>query len=195
VITPFADSSIPRILTQSECQRLFKASSNNARDTAILETFLQTGIRLSELVGLKIHDVELPMKSDADEKGGGVMRISNLGRKDRLIPLNSRACNALERFLADRPASTSPTFFLNRFGNPLGERGVQKLIDKLMTQAGIKGASVHTLRHTFAAQHLAKGTKIKTVQEIMGHRDIRTTEAYLPLLNKWGNEEMEGHAL
>ena len=195
LITPFANKPIPRILTQSEYQRLLKASIDNPRDTAILETFLQTGIRLSELVGLKIHDIELPEKDEAGEKVGGVMRIFKSGRKDRIIPLNSKVCKALRAYLDILPASLNSALFLNRFGDPLGDRGVQKLVDKLMDQVGIKGASVHSLRHTFATHHLANGTKIKTLQEVMGHQDIRTTEIYLPLANKLIRREIEEHTL
>ena len=121
VITPFADNPIPRVLTQFEYQRLLKAGAGNASDAAILETFLQTGIRLSELVGLTINDVEITSDEKTGEKRE-IMRIKNgAGRKDRLILLNSEVCDAMDRHLNTQPAPNSLSLFTNRFGNPLGD--------------------------------------------------------------------------
>jgi integrase/recombinase XerD len=92
-------------------------------------------------------------------------------------------------------ASKCPSLFLNKFGKPLGGRGVQKIIMLYFRQAEIAGASVHSLRHTFAVQHIAKGTSLKTVQKIMGHQDIRTTEEYIPLANEMAKKELEENAL
>lgn len=77
----------------------------------------------------------------------------------------------------------------------MGDRGVQKILKKYLRHAGLETASVHTLRHTFAVQHLAKGTSLKTVQEMMGHKDIRTTEEYIPLASGVAKKELEENAL
>jgi site-specific recombinase XerD len=99
------------------------------------------------------------------------------------------------RYLEHCPATPNGTVFTNRFGKPLGPRGVQKLIKKYLDRAGIRGASVHSLRHTFGAQHAARGTSLKTIQEAMGHQDIRTTSLYLSLAQHTMQAELQAHVL
>ena len=186
VILPFPEYPVPRILTQTEYQKLLQACSNNIRDKAIITLLLQTGIRLAELTRLALSDILIP---EAINIAG-----SN-SRKGRTIPLNSKACEALQAYFKDRQASEYPNLFLNKFGQPLGERGVQKIIMLDFRQAGIAGASVNSLRHTFAVQHIAKGTSLKTVQKIMGHKDIRSLEIYITLAKQQRMREIEENAL
>lgn len=186
IILPFPEQPAPRILAQTEYQKLLQACSTNIRDNAIIMLLLQTGIRLSELTSLKVEDISMP---DAINISG-----SN-SRKGRSIPLNSKAGEALQAFLNTRSESKYPNLFLNKFGQPLGDRGVQKTIMQYFHQVGISGASVHSLRHTFAVQHISKGTSLKTVQKIMGHQDIRTTEEYISLANEMAKRELEANAL
>lgn len=94
-----------------------------------------------------------------------------------------------------RPDADSNVLFLNRFSKPLGQRGVQKVVEKYLELAEIRGASVHTLRHTFAAHHIAKGTDRKTVQKVMGHKDERSTSIYTLLADQITNRELREHAL
>ena len=186
IIVPFADHPLPRILTQSEYKHLLEVSSFNIRDYSIISLLLQTGMKLSELVRLPSTNIHIPDSIDI---------TSMNSKKRRSIPLNSKACEALQAYLAVRPASGYTNVFLNSDRKPLGERGVQKLVMKYYKQAGISSATVQTLRHTFAVQHIAKGTTLKTVQNIMGHKDIRTTEEYLPLVHDLTRREMEENAL
>lgn len=196
LIPPYSELTVPRVLTQSEYQRFMSACSQSLRDTALIELLLQTGIRLSELVRLKQSDLDLP---DPDAPGvdliGQVRITSGGGRKSRCIPLNYRGCQALIHYLEHRPAFPDSTVFANRFGEPLGPRGVQKLIKKYLDRAGVRGASVHSLRHTFGAQHAARGTSLKTIQAAMGHQDIRTTMLYVSLAQSSMRTELQSHAL
>ena len=189
LIPPFVDSKMPTYLTEAEYNRLREACAGNVRDATIVELLLQTGIRLSELTSLIFDDIEL--KDD-----GGLIRIrGGRGRKERMLPLNSKACQTLNAYLNQRSDTDNSALFLNRFGKPMGDRGVQKIIKEYFHQSGIIGASVHSLRHTFAVQHIIKGTSLKTIQEAMGHQDIRTTEAYIPLANELSKKELEINSL
>lgn len=186
VILPFPEHPIPRIFTQTEYQKLLVAGSSNTRDFAIISLLLQTGIRLSELVRLNLPDIHIPETIDIVGKGS---------RVGRTIPLNEKACEALQAYITVRPASESLSLFLNHAGHPLGERGVQKIIMAYLRHAGITGASVRSLRHTFAVQHIIRGTSLKTVQKVLGHSDIRTTEEYISLANITAKKELEDNAL
>jgi site-specific recombinase XerD len=196
IILPFAESTLPRVLTQSEYQRLLKACEQNIRDTAIIELLLQTGIRLSELIGLRVSDIDFPAQEGLES---GVLGLVNIigggGRKSRNLPLNSKSCQAIQAYLQVRPVVTTEVLFVNKTGEPLGERGVQKMVQKYMDNAGVKGASVESLRHTFGTHHAAKGTSLKTIQEVMGHRDTRTTEIYISLARRMSQTELEENSL
>jgi len=186
VILPFTEQPTPRILTQTEYQRLLQACEKNIRDKAIITLLLQTGIRLSELTRLSLSDVHIPEAID--------IKRSN-SRKGRTIPLNLKACEALQDYISLSPASQYLNLFINKLGKPLGDRGVQKIVMHYFHQAGISGASVHSLRHTFAVQHIIKGTSLKTIQEVMGHQDFRTTEYYLAIAKQMVTKELEENTL
>jgi site-specific recombinase XerD len=85
--------------------------------------------------------------------------------------------------------------FLNRFGEPLGDRGVQKILEKHLKTAGIEDASVHTLRHTFGTHHAAKGTSMETLKEVMGHKDNRSTSVYISMAKELVCKEIQQHTL
>lgn len=195
LITPYAEYKLPRVLTRAEYQRLIDACAGNPRDTAIVVLLLQTGIRLSELVRLKIGDIELPAEEISDQAFGQLRILGGGGRKDRMVPLNSKACQALNDYLKTRSEDQFHSLFHNRDGSVLGPRGVQKMLHKYFAQTGIGGASVHNLRHTFGAHHAAKGTDIKTIQEVMGHKDVRNTELYLSLAKELQRKDLEKNAL
>jgi site-specific recombinase XerD len=196
LIPPYSENTIPRVFTQAEYQRLLSACAHDTRDTAIIELMLQTGIRLSELIRLTIYDIDLPPTGGPETQEMGLVRIvGGGGRKSRNLSLNSKACQALQAYLQTRPDAPTGILFINKFGTPLGPRGVQKLMQKYLNQAGIRGASVHSLRHTFGTHHAAKGTNLKTIQEVMGHQDIRTTEIYISLAKEMQRKELQEHAL
>lgn len=98
-----------------------------------------------------------------------------------MVSINSRTCFVLRKYLLHRMGSSEGTLFLNRFGNPLGERGVQKIIRKYFGIAGVVGGSVHTLRHTFGIQRVTEGTDAITLQQILGLRDPRAASVYISI--------------
>jgi len=177
IIPPFIDNKMPTYMTEAEINRLRMACAANVRDTAIVELLLQTGIRLSELTHLILNDIELKEK-------GGVIRIrGNRGKEARILPLNSKASHALYEYLSQRPDTENSFLFLNRFGEPLGNRGVQKMLMKYLSVASIIGASIHSLRHTFGICQAVKGTRLINIQEAMGLKEIRSALIYHNLAN------------
>jgi len=190
IVLPFTESTTPNVLTQTECDKLRKACADSPRDSAIIELILQTGIKLSELVHLTVNDVQL------DKKDQGFMRIlGSRGKKERMIPLNNKVCVALKNYLEERKDAENSVLFLNRFSEPLGESGVQKMLRGDLKRAGITQASIHTLRHTFGAQHIAKGTNPKTVQEVMGLKDVRSTSIYQSLAKEIVRRELQTNSI
>ncbi len=188
IILPFTESTTPNILTQTECQLLSEACADNLRDKAIIELLLQTGIKLSELTRLTLNDIDL--ESSGDQISGFVRVLGSRAKKDRIIPLNTVAYQAVNDYLVTREGSVYSTLFLNRFGKPLGDRGVQKVFRKYLAKAGIGKASIQTLRHTFGAFSVALGNKLKTIRENLGLKDARSTYVYLPLAKNVLTREM-----
>lgn len=182
VVLPFTENTVPKILTRTEYDRLREACSNNRRDRAIVELLLQTGIKLSELTRLNLNDIEF---KKAGEKVTGFVRIAGgRGTKSRLIQLDYQTCISLKGYLHVRGDTRNQPLFLNRFGEPLGARGVQKIIKKLFRILGIQWASVHTLRHTFGIRQLTLGTDSKTLRKVMGLADDRSIANYVSLAHE-----------
>lgn len=191
VVLPFAEYPSPDFLTQSECNQLRSACTHNPRDTAIIELILQTGIKLSELVHLTVNDIEL----QAGSLKGFMQVKGRAGKRDRIIPLNTKATDAIRNYLKVRNDTENDVLFLNRLGEPLGESGVQKMLTKRMKSAGIGLVNAHTLRHTFGAYHVARGTDPKTVQEVMGLKDARSAAIYQSLAREIVSRELQENAL
>jgi integrase/recombinase XerD len=191
VVLPLTDYPSPHFLTQNECNKLRSASSENSRDTAIIELILQTGIKLSELVHLTVNNIEL----QAGSLKGFIQVKGSAGKRDRIIPLNSKATEAIKNYLQVRNQAGSDVLFLNRFGEPLGESEVQKMLTKRIKSAGIGRASIHTLRHTFGAYHVARGTDPKTVQGVMGLKDARSAAIYQLLAREVISRELQENSL
>ena len=192
VVLPFTEYPTPNFLTKAECDKLRSACNESARDTAIIELILQTGIKLSEIVHLTVDDIEM----DEGGEDKGFMRVKgSVGKKDREIPLNSKAAAALRSYWDERKESGNGVFFLNRIGERLGESGVQKMLSKYLKSAGIDRASVHTLRHTFGTYHIARGTDPKTVQDVMGLKDDRSAAVYQTLAREVISKELQKNSL
>jgi site-specific recombinase XerD len=194
LIPPLAIEREPRILTEEEYQRLIAACAHHLRNRAIIVLYLQTGMRLSELVRLKISDIELPHDIAQDEQHSGFARITRSNGRTERIPLNYKAGQALLDYLKERPASPYPTLFLNRFDEPLSKRRVQYLVQDYLERIGIFDASVHTLRHTMAAHHIAQGTDLQVIQETLGI-SLEATEKYVSLSKKTARKALQEHAL
>lgn len=171
---------LPGTLTYKEVERLLVAPDPKKklglRDKALLETLYGTGLRVSELAGLKIEDLHF----DA-----GYVRCMGKGRKERVVPLGETARRILQQYLAEsqpvlaKGRAEERGVFLSIRGRPMGRKAVWKLIKKYARGAGIsKNVKPHTLRHSFASHLLANGAPLRVIQEMLGHADITTTQIY-----------------
>ena len=189
---PNAEQREPRVLTTTEIKALQGVCRDDVRDAAMIEVLLQTGLRVSELVGLTMDDIAW---SETDTVAYLYIRQGK-GKKDRRVPLNSTAENALKRWKKARPKVEYPNVFLSkRSKKPLYAADVRLMLHKYYRKAAIKGASVHTLRHTFCTHHAAKGTNLIVIQRAAGHASLTTTERYLHLVDRMMEEQMEKNAL
>ena len=186
LIPPPVERGEPRFLSEAEYTRLLDVARANVRDAAIIELFLQTGIRLSELVNLSVRDVTL-------FPGAGTIRVKR-GGGHVLIPLNDKAQNALRKWVANREPIVDTALFLTALKKPLSKRAVQLMLAKYLDAAGIQGASVQSLRHTMAVHHIAKGTPLKTLAEVLGdHPD--TLQQYVAAARKVHQKALQENAL
>lgn len=173
LMSPKLDKPLPKFLTETEMERFVEAPDiktvSGKRDRAILETLYSTGIRVSELVGLNIMDVDLI---------GNVAKVSGKGKKERLVPIGSKAVGAIKDYL-DQRAETPQALFLNKNGTRLTSRGVFNITDKYIKVASAnKEISPHVLRHSFATHLLNRGADLRSVQELLGHVNLSTTQIY-----------------
>lgn len=180
---PRAQRKLPHFLTSDEIGKLFKAPSSRdalgLRDRAILETMYSAGLRVSEVVGLNDGDLDF---EDA------IARIRGKGRKERLAPLGRFALEALRDYLRtrklapDAATGRAASTFVNRFGNRLTTRSVGRMLEKYIVLTGLDSrTSPHTLRHSFATHLLDRGADIRSVQELLGHKSLVTTQIYTHL--------------
>jgi site-specific recombinase XerD len=195
LIPPEREYKEPRFLTTQEYRALLRACAHETRDAAVIELILQTGIRLSEVTHLTIHDIEFPPRINRDPANTGSIFIQGKGRKQRTLPLNYKACRALKAWLAVRPNIPDPALFVTKFSEPMGPRAIQRVVKKYLDDAGIQNASVHSLRHSFATHHVAKGTSLRTIQEALGHTDLKTTSIYVSMAKEAMKRDLQDHAL
>jgi len=161
-----------KALSARELGRLFAAAEGSTRDTAILNLMARAGLRVGEVVTLRVDDVEMNGRSGWLTVRGGK------GNKTRRVPLNSEARQALKAWLDERPHGAGDWLFLSRMGNPLSARDVQRMVAEYARIAGVE-ATPHTLRHTFATRAVEKGVDVATLAAILGHSRIETTGRYL----------------
>ena len=195
LVAPRAGKREPRFLSEREYKRLLRACSHHPRDAAIIEVFLQTGMRLSELSRLTLDDVELPARVTQELDNLGVATVTRKGGSRDTIPLNYKACRALKMWIQARPVVEHDALFVTKFRTAMKPRAIQAMGSKYLKEAEIKGASVHTLRHTMATHHIARGTDLKTVQETLGHADLTTTAMYVQLAKRAQKKALQEHAL
>ncbi len=195
LMAPRAIKKEPRYLSEEEYRRLLRACSHHARDAAIVEVFLQTGMRLSELAHLTLTDVELPKRITRDIESMGSVRVQRKGGKVERIPLNYKACQALAAYLKVRPKVEHDGLFITKFKTPMTARSIEYMVSKYLGETGILHASVHTLRHTMATHHVARGTDLKTVQVTLGHASLATTSIYVSLSKRAQQKALQEHAL
>jgi integrase/recombinase XerC len=182
--TPKQEKRLPKCLDLEQVQKLLDAPGDGdllaARDKAMLEVLYSSGIRVSELVELEMSDLDLQE---------GILRVRGKGRKDRLTPIGSQAIKALQRYFELRAidsksnnGSNQSRVFLNKHGETLSTRSVRRKLDKYLVQAGLDpGISPHTLRHSFATHLLNNGADLRSVQELLGHQSLSTTQIYTHL--------------
>lgn len=186
-----------RVLTEMEYRSLrdvvrSSRRRSSLRDYAILELALQTGLRRSEICSLAVDDVEFSTKTTV----GRVRVRKGKGGKERSVTLNDAAQKALKEYLAVRPGDTvHQEIFLNNRRKPCDPAIISAVFKKYMEKAGIKDASFHSLRHTFATHSLRKGTNIIVVQEALGHKSLTTTQKYLHFLEEMMDRELTKNAL
>ena len=177
---PRAWRRLPGVLARQDVERLLDAPDPADRffwrDKALLEFAYAAGVRVSELTGLKVRDVDI---------GEGLAVVTGKGAKERLVPVGRSALRALIVYLREiRPGlvrghDTAGAVFLNHRGRPLSRMGVWKILRKHVERAGIeKRVTPHTLRHSFATHLLEGGADLAAVQEMLGHADISTTQIY-----------------
>jgi integrase/recombinase XerD len=164
----------PKSLPKKDVDRLIREveQGGNKRDLAVLQVLRHTGIRVGELVALRLADVTL-----SERKGQLVVR-SGKGSKYRGVPLNADARKALSDYLAVRPKSASDRLFLGRRSEGLSPRAVEKMVFKYAQQARLDNVSPHTLRHTFGKSALDAGVDLVTVSRLLGHERLETTAIY-----------------
>ncbi|MFI3327999.1 MAG: site-specific tyrosine recombinase/integron integrase [Rikenellaceae bacterium] len=182
VIAPKAERHLPEMLTIEEIDKMIELTDSETpkgvRDRAIIEMLYSCGLRVSELTTLKIGDLFL---------AEGYIRVIGKGSKQRLVPISMTAKQRLEEYLVLRknPQSIEPTIFLNNRGKPLTRVMIFTIVKQTAIRAGVKSpVSPHTLRHSFATHLLEGGASIRQVQEMLGHKNITTTEIYTHLSTK-----------
>jgi len=177
--SPKLEKKLPKILSITEVEELLKQPNTSQptglRDKAMLELLYATGIRVSELISLNISDVNLDM---------GYIKCYGKGAKERLVPLGSIAAKCVQEYIGKGRAKLVRTYeeaslFVNHHGNRLTRQGFWKIIKKYAMEARItKAITPHTLRHSFATHLLENGADLRSVQEMLGHADISTTQIY-----------------
>lgn len=175
LVGPKKDQRIPTYLQEQEAGDLMNASDktnkSEERDTAVLELLYSTGMRCSEIVGLVFDDVDFGNRS---------IRILGKGRKERWVPFGSPALLALTAYLKARPkASGRDPVFSGVNGKPFSDRTVRRIVARGLIRASIRTkASTHTLRHSFATHLLQRGGDLRSIQELLGHSSLSTTQRY-----------------
>lgn len=176
VLTPKLDKGLPHFLTEADAVRLVEAPEDNTveslRDRAIFETLYSTGIRVSELVGMSVGDADLI---------GNIVKVYGKGKKERIVPIGDKACEALGAYL-DARRGRAEALFLNRTGGRLTDRSVRNIINKHIKRVALEQkVSPHMFRHSFATHLLDHGADLRSVQELLGHVNLSTTQIYTHL--------------
>ncbi|HPS55866.1 MAG TPA: tyrosine recombinase XerC [Sedimentisphaerales bacterium] len=195
--TPKQEKKLPRFLEYEEVKRLLNTpaltSWLGARDRAILETLYSTGIRVSELVALNMDDIDFL---------GEVVHVRGKGKKERITPIGSSALQTIQYYMEfrNKRAQSNTNFdskvlFVNKHGKRLSTRSVRRKMDKYLKIAGLDPLiSPHTLRHSFATHMLNNGADLRSVQELLGHQSLSTTQIYTHLTtNKLKEVYTESH--
>ncbi len=185
LVSPKIEKRLPRVLTTSEIDRLLdqpKASEQKGlRDKAMLELLYASGIRVSELIGLNLSDFEPRV---------GFLRCKGKGQKERIVPIGSVAINSVSDYMNKSRAKLCKNngevaLFVNQHGNRMTRQGFWKILKKYAFKSNIDGyITPHTIRHSFATHLLENGADLRSVQEMLGHSDISTTQIYTQITRR-----------
>lgn len=170
---PAFENKPPRILSKLEYRALRDAARGDIRMSAVIETLLQTGVRIGELSRITVDDIGLEGENPSLHIRPGE------GATERNIPLNKSAVEALKKYLEIRPKTPNKALFVTKTGRPLLVRNIRTAIDRYFKLAGISKAKVNDLRHTWVAHQLQSGLSLLVVSKLAGHKRISTTEKYL----------------
>ncbi len=191
IIQPKLKKELPKVLTESEVDKLLNIKLTDKysyRNKAMLELMYSSGLRVSELINLKVTDIDLDM---------ALIRIFGKGSKERVIPLGEYAVSALKEYITYHRGSflknkTTNYLFLSNWGDKMTRQAFFKIIKKLARQQGIKTEfSPHTLRHSFATHLLKHGADLRSIQDLLGHSDISSTQIYTHITNERLKENYE----
>jgi integrase/recombinase XerC len=170
ISTPKIEKRLPNFLYEEEMIKMLKVPAPGGRDAALLELLYGAGLRVSEAIKLNTSDLDL---------SEGEVRIMGKGSKERIGLIGSYAVAALRQYLSSRGRTDSRAVFQNKRGGRLTGRSVERLIKSYAQKAGLdKTVTPHTLRHTFATHLLSAGADLRTVQELLGHSSLSTTQVY-----------------
>ncbi len=176
VASPKIQRTLPRFLTVDEAFALMDSPKGDifqaARDKAILELLYSSGVRVSELTALDINDFDIKES---------LVRVKGKGKKERILPIGSKSIEAIKNYLPERILlkKKSQALFLNTQGGRLTQRSIRRIVDKYGRMIAIKGnLSPHALRHTFATHLLHGGADLRSIQELLGHSSLSTTQKY-----------------
>ncbi len=180
LMTPKLDKTLPKFLSETEITQLIEAPeitmSAGARDRAIFETLYSSGLRVSELVGLNVEHIDFI---------GNVIKVMGKGKKERVVPIGDKALKEIRGYLAARPTKegvNERAVFLNKNGKRLTDRSIRNIINKHLLATSVKmKVSPHVLRHSFATHLLDRGADLRSVQELLGHVNLSTTQIYTHL--------------
>lgn len=176
ISSPKLERHLPIFLTEDEVTKLIESPDAKEvfglRDRAILETFYSTGMRISELVGLNIENIDF---------FGGVVKVMGKGKKERLVPIGDKALRIIREYI-NKNKQPPAAVFLNKNGKRITVRGVRLILDKYIRRTALReDVSPHSLRHSFATHLLNRGADLRSVQELLGHANLSTTQIYTHL--------------
>lgn len=170
---PIFETKPPRILSKMEYGALRDAARADIRMSAIIELLLQSGIRIGELAKVTIDDVRLEIENP------NIYVKDEEGSVERTVPLTKPPVEAIKKYLEIRPKTQSKALFITKTGRPLLVRNIRTAIDRYFRLAGIKGAKVNDLRHTWVTHQLSSGISLSVISKLAGHKRVSTTEKYL----------------
>ena len=169
--TPKREKKIPEFLTEQDMEKLFDMPDISLRDRAMLELLYSSGLRIEELATLNLNDIDLLY---------GTVKVFGKGSSERIVPVGNKCTVAIKKYLDQRNISNfRAPLFLNKDNKRLTSRGARKILHNWFVKAGfLKKVSPHTIRHSFATHLLDRGCDIKSVQQMLGHKNLATTQIY-----------------